>query len=57
MQQPPKQNAFTQPRRASIAIDLQRKAIKSHVPNAQQQIVIYPQADAIKRQRIARASI
>ena len=57
MQQPPKQNAFTQPRRASIAIDLQRKAIKSHVPNAQQQIVIYHQADAIKRQRIARASI
>ena len=57
MQQPPKQNAFTQPRRDSIAIDLQRKAIKSHVPNAQQQIVIYPQADAIKRQRIAKASI
>ena len=57
MQQPPKQNAFTQPRRASIAIELQRKAIKSHVPNAQQQIVIYPQADAIKRQRIRLANI
>ena len=50
-------NPFTQPRRASIAIELQRKAIKSHVPNAQQQIVIYHQADAIKRQRIAKASI
>ena len=50
-------NAFTQPRRASIAIDLQRKAIKSHVPNAQQQIVIYPQADAIKRQAMRLASI
>ena len=50
-------NAFTQPRRDSIAIDLQRKAIKSHVPNAQQQIVIYPQADAIKRQRIRLANI
>ena len=50
-------NPFTQPRRASIAIDLQRKTVKAHVPNAQQQIVIYPQADAIKRQRIARASI
>ena len=57
MQQLPKPNAFTQPRRASIAIELQRKAIKSHVPNAQQQIVIYPKADAIKRQRIARANI
>lgn len=50
-------NAFTQPRRDSIAIDLQRKAIKSHVPNAQQQIVIYPPADQLKRQRIAKASI
>ena len=57
MQQLPKPNAFTQPRRASIAIDMQRKAIKSHVPNSRQQIVIYPQADAIKRQRIAKASI
>lgn len=57
MQQPPKQNAFTQPRRASIAIDLHRKAVKAHVPNSRQQIVIYPQADAIKRQRIAKASI
>ena len=42
MQQIPKPNAFTQPRRASIAIELQRKAIKSHVPNAQQQIVFTP---------------
>ena len=50
-------NPFTQPRRASIAIDLQRKTVKAHVPNARQQIVIYPQADAIKRQRIAKASI
>ena len=50
-------NPFTQPRRASIAIDLQRKAVKAHVPNAQQQIVIYPQADAIKRQRIRLANI
>ena len=50
-------NPFTQPRRASIAIDLQRKAIKSHVPNAQQKIVIYPQADAIKRQRMRLANI
>ena len=57
MQQLPKPNAFTQPRRASIAIELQRKAINSHVPNAQQQIVIYPQADAIKRQRIRLANI
>ena len=57
MQQRPNPNAFTQPRRASIAIDLQRKAVKAHVPNSQQMIVIYPQADAIKRQRIARASI
>ena len=50
-------NPFTQPRRASIAIELQRKTVKAHVPNARQHIVIYPQADAIKRQRIARASI
>ena len=57
MQQLPKPNAFTQQRRASIAIDLQRKAIKSHVPNEQQQIVIYPQADAIKRQAMRLASI
>ena len=35
----------------------QRKAIKSHVPNAQKQIVIYPQADAIKRQRMRLANI
>lgn len=50
-------NPFTQPRRASIAIDLQRKTVKAHVPNAQQQIVIYPQADAIKRQAMRLASI
>ena len=57
MQQLPKPNAFTQPRRASIAIELQRKAIKSHVPNAQQQIVIYHQYDAINRQAMRLASI
>lgn len=50
-------NPFTQPRRASIAIDLQRKANNAHEPGPRHQIVIYPQADAIKRQRIARASI
>ena len=50
-------NPFTQPRRASIAIDLQRKTVKAHVPNARQQIVIYPQADAIKRQRMRLANI
>lgn len=50
-------NPFNQPRRASIAIELQRKTVKAHEPTAQQRIVIYPQADAIKRQRIARASI
>lgn len=50
-------NPFTQPRRASIAIDLQRKANGAHEPKLSSQIVIYPQADAIKRQRIARASI
>lgn len=50
-------NPFTQPRRTSIAIDLQRKANNAHNPKPAQQIVIYPQADAIKRQRIARASI
>ena len=50
-------NPFTQPRRASTAIDLQRKAVKARQPKPGQYINIYPQADAIKRQRIARASI
>ena len=56
MQQPPKPNAFTLPARG-FAIDLQRKANNAHEPKAAHHIVIYPPADAIKRQRIARASI
>lgn len=57
MQQPPKPNAFTLSARSSIAIDLQRRANNAHEPKPQHQIVIYPPADQLKRQRIAKASI
>lgn len=50
-------NPFTQPRRASIAIELQRKTVRAHTPNARQQIVIYPASDALKRQAMLKASI
>lgn len=57
MQQPPKPNAFTIPARNSFAIDLQRQARGAHQPVPASQITIYPPADPLKRQRIAKASI
>ena len=56
MQPQPKPNAFTIPAR-SFAIDLQRKANAAHQPKPAHNIVIYPAADQLKRQRISKASI
>lgn len=58
MQQPPKPNAFAIPARSSIAIKMQRDAKNAqHRTLPQSYIHIYPSADALKRQRIAKASI
>lgn len=56
MQQTPKPNAFTLPARG-FAIELQRQARGAHQPVPASQITIYPPADQLKRQRIAKASI
>lgn len=50
-------NPFTQPRRPSFAIEMQRNTNKAPTPTMRQQIVIYPRSDAIKRQAMRLANI